>query len=360
VDDEPRISIDYSTTVTEGNVGTTDADFTVRLSNAYDEPVSVNFSTAEGDTDYWYWGGYYYYAPATDGVDFQGQSGTITFEPGDTEETITVPIIGDRVGEYSEIFSVDLREATGGLIVSGHAIGVIVDDEPYVYIDSTSQTEGHSGTTNLVFNVILTAAYDTDVTVDFTTMDGTATAADYQATSGTVTIPKGQTSAPITVSVKGDRLGEYDEYFYVQLTGATGAQISGSYGYGTILDDEPKITITGVSQNERNSGTTVFRFAVTLSGAYDQTVTVNFKTVDGTARAGSDYQAKTGTLTFSPGDTVKYIDIVVYGDTSKEEDEYFSIQLSGVSSNALLYYEWATGYIYNDDAKPGKGRGKNK
>jgi large repetitive protein len=198
------------------------------------------------------------------------------------------------------------------------------------------------------------------VTVDFTTVDGSATATDYQAKSGTVTIPKGQTSANLIVQVKGDRVGEYDEYFYVQLIGATGAQIGNGWGYATILDDEPKISITGVSKNEGNSGTTLFRFVVTLSGAYDQTVTVNFKTVDGTAKAGSDYQATSGALSFAPGETVKYIDILVYGDTTKEEDEYFSVQLSGASSNALLYYEWATGYIYNDDTKPGKGRGKNK
>jgi hypothetical protein len=361
VDDEPRISIDYSTTVTEGNVGTTPANFTVRLSNAYDEPVSVNFSTAEGDTDYWYWNWYYYNAPATADVDFESQSGTLTFMPGDTEMVITVPVIGDRVAEYYEVFSVNLAGATGGTIVAGHALGTIIDDEPYVYIDSVSQAEGHSGTTAFVFNLTLSAVYDTDVTVDFTTVDGSATAGvDYQAMSGTVTMPRGQTTGTITVPVNGDRAGEYDDYFYVQLTGATGAQLGGSYGYGTILDDEPKISITGVSKNEGNSGTTLFRFAVTLSGAYDQTVTVNYRTVDGTARAGTDYQAKNGTLTFNPGDTVKYIDVLVYGETSKEESEYFSIQLTGASGNALLYYEWATGYILNDDAKPGKGRGKNR
>jgi chitinase len=98
VDDEPRISIDPSASVTEGNAGTTPMNFFVHLAAAYDAPVTVNYSTVEGDTETWKYDYYYYFPPdpATSGVDFQGQTGTLTFAPGQTAKTIAVLVNGDH------------------------------------------------------------------------------------------------------------------------------------------------------------------------------------------------------------------------------------------------------------------------
>lgn len=363
-DDEPRLSIDYGPIViSEGNSGETTAVFSVRLSAPSDEPVSVNFSTAEGDTQWWGGSGYYYYygppAAATTDSDFEGQSGTVTFAPGETVKTIPITIYGDRLAEADEYFSVDLSGSTSGTIDSAHAVGVIVDDEPYAMIDSVSKLEGNTGTTAFTFNVTLSAASDADVTVNYNSLDGSATSAsgDYQAVSGTLTFTPGQTSKTITVQVNGDRAREFDEYFYLLLPGA-GDSGYDALGYGTIVDDEPRLTINDVYKAEGNSGTTVFRFTVSLSAAYDQAVTVNFKTVDGTAKAGTDYQAKTGTLTFAAGETVKFIDVLVTGETTREVSEYFQVQLTNPSSNTALYDEWGLGNINNDDTKPGKRNGR--
>src|SRR5262249_6327659 len=161
------------------------------------------------------------------------------------------------------------------------------------------------------------AASSQTVTVQYATADGSATAGgDFQAISGTLTIPAGQTTGTITVLVNGDRLSEPNETFFVNLTGVTNAMIADGQGDGTTLDDEPSISISDVTKYEGKKGqTTLFTFTVTLSAAYDQPVTMSFRTVNGTATTSDgDYVARTGTLTFAPGETTKTITIEVKGD----------------------------------------------
>ena len=100
----------------------------------------------------------------------------------------------------------------------------------------------------------------------------------------------------------------------------------------------------------KNGGTTQFAFTVTLSAAYDQAVTMSFRTVNGTATTSDkDYVAQTGTLTFKPGETTKTIIIVVNGDSKKEANETFYVDLFGLSSNALFTKNRGIGKILNDD-----------
>src|SRR5262249_40116214 len=116
-------------------------------------------------------------------------------------------------------------------------------------------------------------------------------------------------------------------------------------------DDEPRISISDVSKKEgKKNQTTQFTFTVMLSVAYDQPVTVSFQTVNGTATTGDgDYVAKSGTLTFAPGETTKAITIDVKGDSKKEADETFYLDLFGNSSNSLLTKKRGIGTILNDD-----------
>src|SRR5262249_52121240 len=110
--------------------------------------------------------------------------------------------------------------------------------------------------------------------------------------------------------------------------------------------------IQGVTVTEGNSGTVAAKFTVNLSASSTQTITVAYATADGTATAGSDYQAAGGTLTFAPGVTSQIITVLVNGDTSNEPDETFNVILSG-ATNATLGTAIATGTIQNDDAAPG-------
>src|SRR5437899_12866377 len=107
------------------------------------------------------------------------------------------------------------------------------------------------------------------------------------------------------------------------------ATIADGTSMGTIVDDEPHISIGDVTKYEgRKNQTTLFTFTVTLSAAYDQAVTMSYRTVDGTATTSdADYVAKTGTLTFAPGETTKTITIVVNGDNKHEANEFFFVHL---------------------------------
>jgi len=223
---------------------------------------------------------------------------------------------------------------------------------PSVTINDVTATEGNTGTTNATFRLTLSSATNVDVTVHYATADGSALAGtDYVGGTGDLVIPAGQTSATVTVAVMGDRLVEPTESFAVNLTGATGATIGDGQGTGDISDDEPRVSIGDATKREgRNGKTTLLTFTVTLSVLYDQPVTMSFQTVNGTATTSdNDYVAKTGTLTFAPGETTKTITIVVKGDSKKEASETFYLDLSGLSSNALFTKNRGIGSILNDD-----------
>lgn len=123
---------------------------------------------------------------------------------------------------------------------------------------------------------------------------------------------------------------------------------------GVILDDEPRISISDVSKLEGKNGKTLFTFTVTLTVpgsllGYDQAATMSYRTQDGTTKAGEDYTAKSGTLTFAAGELTKTITIEVKGDSKKEANDTFYLDLFGLSSNALFTKKRGIGTILNDD-----------
>jgi hypothetical protein len=241
----------------------------------------------------------------------------------------------------SDTLSVFLNDGTWPLVV------------PWIKVSDASVKEGNTGTVAAKFTVTLSAASPDPVTVQFTTSGGTATAGtDYQSVTTTVTFAPGETSQTVSVPVIGDRLPEWNETFLATLSNATNGSINDGQGTGTIQDDEPRISINNVSKYEGNGkSTTAFVFTVTLSAAYDQPVTVNFATAAGTATAGSDYQSKSGTLTFAPGVTSQTITVLVYGDKKWEPNETFFVNLSGASSNAYIDVTSGVGTIWNDDRR---------
>ena len=89
---------------------------------------------------------------------------------------------------------------------------------------------------------------------------------------------------------------------------------------------------------------------MSLSAAYDQAVTVNFATADGSAKVSdNDFTAKSGTLTFAAGETTKTITVVVTPDKKKETNEWFALNLTGSSTNAFLLDNQGFGTILDDD-----------
>jgi subtilisin family serine protease len=222
----PSLTID-NVTVTEGDSGTTNADFTVTLSAPSLQTVTVNFATADGT--------------ASSSSDYGAVSGTVTFTPGQTTQTITVAVNGDTSSEATETFFVNLSAASNATIADSQGQGTIQNDDlPALSINDMSTQEGRRGQKTLQFTVSLSAAATQTVTVHYATADGSATLADgdYKSASGNLTFSVGQSSKTVNVTIYGDRNVEPDETFVVNLTNAVNAAVADGQGTGTIINDD--------------------------------------------------------------------------------------------------------------------------
>jgi hypothetical protein len=337
----PAISIN-SVSKQEGNSGTQQYAFTVNLSAVSSNTVTVQYATAD--------------ITALAGSDYAAASGILSFAPGQTSQTINVIVNGDTDFEPNETFAVNLTNPINGYLAASQGIGTIENDDlPALTIAGFAATEGNSGTKLFTFTVSLSGVSTKTVKVNYATANGTATAgSDYSSTSGKLSFAPGETVKTISVSVNGDTAIEPDETFFINLSSPSNATLGNSQAIGLIIDDDqpppplPAVSITGVSALEGDSGSKLFSFAVTLSAASSNLVAVQYATANGTATAGSDYLAASGTLTFAPGETTKFIDIVVNGDTMVEPDETLVVNLSA-PTNATLDKAQAIGTIINDD-----------
>lgn len=114
----------------------------------------------------------------------------------------------------------------------------------------------------------------------------------------------------------------------------------------------PALTISDAQLQEGDSGTATMAFTATLAPTAGGKVNVDYATNDGTAEAGTDYDAISGTLEFSGGQSQRTIEVPVRGDTAIEPNETFELTLSNVSSNAVIGDATAVGTIIADDRQP--------
>ena len=232
-DAEPTIFINNAS-VTEGNTGTSNASFTVSLSNASSQTITVNFATTNNT--------------ATAGSDYVAASSTLTFTSGQISQPLNVTVNGDTTFESNESFNVNLSSATNATIADGQGVGTITNDDtqPTISINDVSVDEGDSGTSNAGFTVSLSNASSQTITVNFATANNTAIAGThYVNTSGTLTFTPGTTTQPANVPVNGDLLNEAATLtFNVNLSAATNATIADNQGTGTIVDDDVPLLAT--------------------------------------------------------------------------------------------------------------------
>ncbi|MFN8637026.1 MAG: Calx-beta domain-containing protein [Chloroflexota bacterium] len=330
--------------VLEGDVGNTPLNVPVTLFPASTGTVTVNYATTGGS--------------ATAGADYVATNGTLTFPPGTTVQNIPILVIGDVAPEAPESIVVTLSNPVGAALPFATAIGQIIDDDTPVQItvDSPSAFEGNIGSANvLTFTARLSRQSTTPTSVDYqTTVAGTATpGVDFTpiAVPLTLTIPAGNLSATFTVNITGDTAPEPNETVVVALTSpSAGAAIATPLATGTILDDDGPLTLNifNSAVAEGCTGQTPLTFSVQLSHPSATPVSVNFQTADGTAVAGSDYQAASGTLSFAPNVIEQTFAVQVIGDASLEPNETFTVTLSG-AIGAAIGTGTATGTILNDD-----------
>lgn len=336
----PSLSIG-NVSLNEGSGGGNTAfNFSVTLSQATTQTVTVNYGTANGT--------------ATAGQDFTATSGTLTFAPNETSKTVTVQVTADTLVEPDETFTVSLSSPTNATIAAGTGTGTILNDDAggALQFSLSSYTVNENGT-NAVITVNRTGGAASNVSVNYATSNGTATAgADYTASSGTLTFAANETSKTFNVPIINDAIDEPNETVNLALSNPSGGGVLGTPASAelTIIDDDaaPVLSINSISLNEGNSGTTPFNFTVNLTGATSQTVSVNYATANGTATAPSDYQTASGTVNFAPGETSKIVTVLVNGDTQVEPNETFAVNLSG-ATNATIGNGQGTGTIQNDD-----------
>jgi hypothetical protein len=223
VDDDPVPGIFAGdATVTEGSA----ALVPITLANPTTKSVTVSFATGDGT--------------ATAGTDYTAASGTLTFAPGDTTESVTFPTAGNGLDQSDRSLSVTLSGPSNGVIIDGTASVTIIDDDPIaISVSSDSVDEASAGSIIAQFDVTLSAPSTQTISVNYTTTDGSAVApADYSPAFGTLTFVPGDMVETIPVEVIDDGDYESTEGFTMDLTGPVNASISDGSGAGTITDDE--------------------------------------------------------------------------------------------------------------------------
>ena len=202
--------------------------------------------------------------------------------------------------------------------------------------------EGADDTGRAKVTLTLAAPQPNDVTVTYTTTDGTALAGtDYVARLGkTRTIKAGKRHTTISVPVLGNTAVQANRSFTVTLTGATGgvSVLERPVGTVTILDDDgygPGSLVLGdakVVESDEPGGAVTARVPVTRTGAVTGAASVTVGVPFATATPGVDFKSlsKTGTrvLSFAPGQRTRWVNVVVYGDTLAEGDELLALALS--------------------------------
>jgi methionine-rich copper-binding protein CopC/uncharacterized protein YegP (UPF0339 family) len=297
--------------------------------------VTVDFATADGT--------------ATAGSDYLARSGTLTFAPGDSVKTVVVDITDDALAEGLERFALNLSNANGATIVDGEGLAEIgandatAVSQPRISVPNLLTVGESDGYVDIV--VSLSAPAQNSVTVNYTTANGTAREGiswDYLGISGTLNFTAGETTKVVRVALSEDDGVEDWEYFQFNLSSPTNAAIGQGSAMVSIVDDDtvvdtPSVFVRDVVVDEK-AGTA--GFVVMLGGPTGQsshsTVTVDFATADGTATAGSDYLARSGTLTFAPGDSVKTVVVDITDDALAEGLERFALNLSNANGATIV------------------------
>ncbi len=181
------------------------------------------------------------------------------------------------------------------------------------------------------FEVWLGPASKDPVTVSYQTFDGTALAGlDYLPTSGVLTFAPGEVRRRVNVPFLDDVIGEPEERFELRLSSPNGAALADAVAIGTIVDDDPPLPEVSVSDCQALETGGACAFEVSLSHDIFVSTFVDYATADGSAAAGSDYVARTGTLTFTQGSLTRTVTVSVLDDVVPERDETFFLNLSNL------------------------------
>jgi hypothetical protein len=303
------------------------AVITVMRSGSTAGTASVSYSTADGT--------------AKDGVNYTHASGTLTFGPGATQKTFSVPIINDT--QYQPTLTVLLglsNPSTGAALGAQSAAVLSITDDDLAGTLSLSAgsytTSETAGTATITVN--RTGGAASGVTVFYTTVDGTAVAGvDYLRAFGTLTFPAGVSSQAFPVKILNDGTLHPDRSLGIALHKPSAGATLGTPSVGTltIQSDDPVVEFSAASYTiaEKGGAATI---TVNRSRKTTLPVSVAFKTSDGTATAPGDYTAASGTLNFAAGVTAQTFTVPVSDDALVEGTETVNLTLLNAGGGAVL------------------------
>ncbi len=210
----PQVDFDSAAYTVGESDGT--ATITVTLSHPINFAASVDYQTTSGGS-------------ATPGDDYTSTVGVLNFGPLSTVQTFSVPIISDPIGEIDETIVLTLTGATNAIVATAHnpAILTISDDDPPIINFSALTFRVSEGGGSEIISVTLNKPSIFSITVDYSTLSGTATAGkDYTATNGTLNFAPLSITQTFSVSIISDLdTGEGNETVVLSLTKATSATI---------------------------------------------------------------------------------------------------------------------------------------
>ncbi|MFO0735214.1 MAG: Calx-beta domain-containing protein [Labilithrix sp.] len=365
-DAAPTIGVADVSTLEDAALGGVLA-FAVSLSAPSEREISVAFGTADGTAVS---GG----SAEGGGGDYLATTGTLVFPPGQTTQPILVAIRADLLDEPDESFILELTSPVHATLgPKARATGTIANDDrpPQLRAKPVVVYEGSGGAAVAALQVELVApvgelvprASGRTVEVDYTTLDGTATApSDYAATSGTLRLAPGETTKTIAIDVVSDSSVEGDEAFEVAFSKAIGVSVPDPLVKVTLIDDDgprTSVSITDQQIYEGDDGRTDLVFYLHLSKAMTDDVSVDVATGDDVlpggvhAQAGSDYIARSERLVIPAGMVEGRFRVSIVGDVRYEgRFETFKVNLSNPSPNATIGQASAFGAIIEDDPAP--------
>ena len=323
----PVLSFASSIVTVDEDAGS--ATHTVELTPASTGTVTVDYATRDHG--------------AKAGEDYTATSGTLTFTAGQTSKTITVPITDDDVYEApvetGEIFFINITNPFGATLPDPPTATVIIDSEEAVPTASMADVTVDEGAGTMTLTLRLNHPSQEDIA--YNTLDGDVTGTatvgeDYddflQGPGGIarITVPGGSLSQTFDITVVDDGVDEPDETIVIVWQKSTSDKVTPEFFTftGTIVP-EPLPALSFVPNEvtvDEDAGSVTL--TVELDPASTGTVTVDYATRDSFAKAGEDYTATSGTLTFTAGQTSKTITVPITDDDVYENNEAFFVDLS--------------------------------
>ena len=270
---------------------------------------------------------------AVPGADYTPINTSITFEPGQENLTVAIPVFDDADVTGPLTVGLTLADPSGGAVLGDPAMAtlVIVDDDATIVRFNTPFIVVNEGDGTAVFNVVRSDGAGR-ASVRYETRDGSAVAGlDYVASSGVLTFEDGVTEARIVVPLIDDLNREPTETFAVFLSDPVGMTLGDPSGAGAELRDDDGVGNIGFPMPALLVGEGLGDAEITVvrpDSDSGRAVTVVLSTVDGTARAGLDYLPVTTAVTFDPGETSKTVSIPILDDRVTEALESFEVVLS--------------------------------